>query len=251
MTPAILAASSNQWVVDSAKLAWSDGETEALLDIWGSEEIQENLKGCTKNKHIFIQIAQVMAGQGYLRSPEQCQTRIKRLRANFRHFLEGRKWVQCRGGGGCGHKDPYCKYRFLFSASFSTSSWRALTFCLVFSEGRSRSASTLTSWCRYLAASTYRPPTPWLKKPILQVSIMNNWKSKVNLDSLMWTLNHQLCYFVSFCSWPPEYLTQMLLPWFPLHYWISCLSRTNSTFLGKLFDLDKMCDTTRETQHVD
>ncbi|XP_034434543.1 uncharacterized protein zgc:113263 isoform X1 [Hippoglossus hippoglossus] len=85
------AASSNQWVVDSAKLAWSDGETEALLDIWGSEEIQENLKGCTKNKHIFIQIAQVMAGQGYLRSPEQCQTRIKRLRANFRHFLEGRK----------------------------------------------------------------------------------------------------------------------------------------------------------------
>ncbi|XP_040886126.1 uncharacterized protein zgc:113263 isoform X2 [Toxotes jaculatrix] len=85
------AASSNQWVADSTKLPWSDGETEALLDIWGSEEIQENLKGCTKNKHIFIQISQVMSSQGYLRTPEQCQTRIKRLRANFRHFLEGRK----------------------------------------------------------------------------------------------------------------------------------------------------------------
>lgn len=84
-------ASNNQWVGDSTKLAWSDGETEALLDIWGSEEIQNNLKGCTKNKHIFIQISQVMASQGYLRTPEQCQTRIKRLRANFRHFLEGRK----------------------------------------------------------------------------------------------------------------------------------------------------------------
>ncbi|XP_044041382.1 uncharacterized protein zgc:113263 isoform X2 [Siniperca chuatsi] len=79
-----------QWVSDSSKLPWSDGETEALLDIWGSEEIQENLKGCTKNKHIFIQISEVMASQGYLRTPEQCQTRIKRLRANFRHFLEGR-----------------------------------------------------------------------------------------------------------------------------------------------------------------
>lgn len=80
-----------QWVADSSKLPWSDGETEALLDIWGSEEIQENLKGCTKNKHIFIQISEVMASQGYMRTPEQCQTRIKRLRVNFRHFLEGRK----------------------------------------------------------------------------------------------------------------------------------------------------------------
>nr|XP_043878147.1 uncharacterized protein zgc:113263 isoform X2 [Solea senegalensis] len=85
------ASSSNQWVADSTKLPWSDSETKALLDIWGSEETQENLKGCTKNKHIFIQISQVMASQGYTRSPEQCQTRIKRLRANFRHFLEGRK----------------------------------------------------------------------------------------------------------------------------------------------------------------
>lgn len=91
MNSILLVASNNQWVGDSAKLAWSDGETEALLDIWGSEEIQNNLKGCTKNKHIFIQISQVMASQGYLRTPEQCQTRIKRLRANFRHFLEGRK----------------------------------------------------------------------------------------------------------------------------------------------------------------
>ncbi|XP_068449254.1 uncharacterized protein [Clinocottus analis] len=80
-----------QWTPDSSKLAWSDRETQVLLDLWGSEEIQENLKSCTKNKHIFVQISEVMAGQGYLRTPGQCQTRIKRLRANFRHFLEGRR----------------------------------------------------------------------------------------------------------------------------------------------------------------
>ncbi|KAA8580146.1 hypothetical protein FQN60_005681 [Etheostoma spectabile] len=84
-------ASGTQWVADSSKLAWSDGETEALLDIWGSEAIQETLKGCTKNKHIFVQISEVMASQGYMRTPGQCQTRIKRLRANFRQFLDGRK----------------------------------------------------------------------------------------------------------------------------------------------------------------
>lgn len=87
----LIVPSGNQWVPDSTKLPWSDGETEALLDIWGSEEIQENLKGSAKNKQIFLQISQVMTSQGYLRTPEQCQSRIKRLRANFRHFLEGRK----------------------------------------------------------------------------------------------------------------------------------------------------------------
>ncbi|KAF7662044.1 hypothetical protein LDENG_00247240 [Lucifuga dentata] len=81
----------HQWVADSSKLPWSDGETEVLLDIWGSEDVQETLKGPTKNKHIFAQISQAMGSQGFLRTPEQCQSRIKRLRANFRHFLEGRQ----------------------------------------------------------------------------------------------------------------------------------------------------------------
>ncbi|KAM3588282.1 uncharacterized protein V6R79_025364 [Siganus canaliculatus] len=84
-------ASGSQAMTDSSKLIWGDGETQTLLEIWGSDEIQENLKSCTKNKHVFIQISEIMASQGYLRTPEQCQTRIKRLRANFRHFLEGRK----------------------------------------------------------------------------------------------------------------------------------------------------------------
>ncbi|XP_008398981.1 uncharacterized protein LOC103459291 [Poecilia reticulata] len=84
-------ASGNHWLADSSKMAWGDGETEALLDIWGSAEIQENLKGGNKNKSIYKQISQVMASQGYLRSPEQCQSRVKRLRANFRQFLEGRQ----------------------------------------------------------------------------------------------------------------------------------------------------------------
>ncbi|XP_071368929.1 uncharacterized protein [Centroberyx affinis] len=89
-TPVLGQKKANQWVADGSKLPWSDGETEVLLDIWGSEEIQEDLRGCTKNKHIFVQISQAMASQGFLRTPEQCQTRIKRLRANFRQFVEGK-----------------------------------------------------------------------------------------------------------------------------------------------------------------
>ncbi|KAM9846054.1 uncharacterized protein ACBR49_011020 [Aulostomus maculatus] len=84
-------SSGNQWGAESTKILWSDGETMALLDIWGSEDVQENLKSCTKNKHIYMQISDIMASQGYQRTPEQCQNRIKRLRANFRHFLDGRR----------------------------------------------------------------------------------------------------------------------------------------------------------------
>uniref|UniRef100_A0A1A8H6R9 Myb-like domain-containing protein n=1 Tax=Nothobranchius korthausae TaxID=1143690 RepID=A0A1A8H6R9_9TELE len=82
---------SSQWVADSTKLAWGDTETETLLEIWGSEEIQESLKSSAKNKQIYKQVSRAMASQGYVRTPDQCQSRIKRLRANFRHFLEGRQ----------------------------------------------------------------------------------------------------------------------------------------------------------------
>ncbi|TNM91312.1 hypothetical protein fugu_019692, partial [Takifugu bimaculatus] len=77
-------------VIKDAKVPWSDEETLHLLDIWGKDTVQRALKGCLKNRHIFTQIAQKMAERGYMRSVEQCQTRIKRLKANFRQFLEGR-----------------------------------------------------------------------------------------------------------------------------------------------------------------
>ncbi|XP_056877966.1 zinc finger and SCAN domain-containing protein 29-like isoform X1 [Takifugu flavidus] len=78
-------------VIKDAKVPWSDEETLHLLDIWGKDTVQRALKGCLKNRHIFTQIAQKMAERGYMRSVEQCQTRIKRLKANFRQFLEGRR----------------------------------------------------------------------------------------------------------------------------------------------------------------
>ncbi|XP_053719312.1 uncharacterized protein zgc:113263 isoform X3 [Synchiropus splendidus] len=80
-----------QWTSDTTKHPWGDPETRVLLEIWGSEDMQESLRSCTKNKHVFVLISEAMVGRGYPRTPEQCQTRIKRLRANFRHFLDGRK----------------------------------------------------------------------------------------------------------------------------------------------------------------
>lgn len=77
-------------VVKDAKVPWSDEETLHLLDIWGKDSVQRALKGCLKNRHIFTQIAQKMAERGYMRSVEQCQTRIKRLK---KYFRQNNKWV--------------------------------------------------------------------------------------------------------------------------------------------------------------
>lgn len=77
-------------VVTDTKVPWSDEETLNLLDIWGKDSVQRALKGCLKNRHIFTQIAQKMAERGYMRTVEQCQTRIKRLKKCFRR---NNKWV--------------------------------------------------------------------------------------------------------------------------------------------------------------
>lgn len=88
---ALLVVSGSMWVPESSKQIWSDTETETLLSIWRSENIQDMLKGSAMNKQIYSHISEILAGQGFLRTPEQCQNRIKRLKANFRQFLEGRK----------------------------------------------------------------------------------------------------------------------------------------------------------------
>lgn len=85
------------WTADGTKVIWSDKETKVLLDIWASDDVQQNLKGSTKNKHIYEQISKVMMSQGYMRSADQCQSRVKRLRANFRSSLDGKKGkVECK-----------------------------------------------------------------------------------------------------------------------------------------------------------
>lgn len=86
---------------ENSKQIWTDGETEALLNVWRSGDIQQMLKGSAMNKQIYSQVSELMASRGFLRTPEQCQNRIKRLKANFRQFLEGRRYVPpsvVRGG---------------------------------------------------------------------------------------------------------------------------------------------------------
>ncbi|XP_043092817.1 uncharacterized protein zgc:113263 isoform X2 [Puntigrus tetrazona] len=81
-------ALSKPLTTDGPKLAWGDSETHTLISIWGSDTIQERLKGCVKRKPVFQQISVVMAEKGYSRTDEQCRSRIKRLKASYRQCLD-------------------------------------------------------------------------------------------------------------------------------------------------------------------
>lgn len=69
----------------SRKMPWSNQETRTLLDIWGEDTVQLTLRGSLKNRHVFEYISEKMCDQGFIRTTDQCYSRIKRLKYGFLH----------------------------------------------------------------------------------------------------------------------------------------------------------------------
>lgn len=69
----------------SRKTPWSEQETRTLLEIWGEDPVQLTLKGSQKNRHVFDYISDKMSNRGYIRTTDQCYSRIKRLKHGFLH----------------------------------------------------------------------------------------------------------------------------------------------------------------------
>ncbi|XP_057180403.1 uncharacterized protein zgc:113263 isoform X3 [Triplophysa rosa] len=67
---------------------WTDLETQTLIKIWGEDRTQRELRGVLQNGHIFAMISKKMAAHGYIRTAEQCQSRIKRLKLCFKQCYE-------------------------------------------------------------------------------------------------------------------------------------------------------------------
>ena len=63
---------------------WSDNEVRALVSIWGEDNIQEELDGAVRNQVIFNNIATKMREKGYERNWQQCRTKIKNLKKEYR-----------------------------------------------------------------------------------------------------------------------------------------------------------------------
>ena len=63
---------------------WSDNAVKALIVIWGEARIQEELDGATRNKTIYQKISQKLAEQGHEHDWNQCRTKIKNLKRDYR-----------------------------------------------------------------------------------------------------------------------------------------------------------------------
>ena len=63
---------------------WNDMETFKLVEIWGEEEIQALLEGCTRNKAVYEKIARGMVEAGYQRTGVQCRDKMKKLKSEYK-----------------------------------------------------------------------------------------------------------------------------------------------------------------------
>ena len=59
---------------------WTDNETQALLQAWGKESVQNKLKAVSK-----------LDDMGYTKSGAQCKTKIKNLLAKYRKVKDGNR----------------------------------------------------------------------------------------------------------------------------------------------------------------
>lgn len=79
-------------------IPWTDPETLFLINTWGEDTLQQELRMTHRTGHIFTIISNKMAAQGFSRTPEQCQTRLKRLKLNFRQSYHNKCVCSSRSG---------------------------------------------------------------------------------------------------------------------------------------------------------
>ena len=65
-------------------MAWTSEETQALISVWGQENVQSQLDGVQRNRVIFEGIARQMCEMNYKRTWQQCRTKIKNLTQRYR-----------------------------------------------------------------------------------------------------------------------------------------------------------------------
>jgi len=68
----------------SIMTTWTDKEVQALISIWGNSKIQEQLDGAVRNKTIYVEIQKKLAELGYRYGWQQCRSKIKNLKAEYR-----------------------------------------------------------------------------------------------------------------------------------------------------------------------
>ena len=76
----ICESADEQAMVDCTRgTTWSTVETLCLIDCWSDDEIEADLSGVHRNRHVYSKISYKMREHGYLRSWDACRNKVKSL----------------------------------------------------------------------------------------------------------------------------------------------------------------------------
>ena len=64
--------------------SWNVEETKALIAIWGEENVQSQLDRAHSNRDVYQRIAMELEDIGYVKTWQQCRTKIKNLTQKYR-----------------------------------------------------------------------------------------------------------------------------------------------------------------------
>ncbi|XP_042313759.1 uncharacterized protein LOC121925552 isoform X2 [Sceloporus undulatus] len=77
-------------------ISWTRQETLDLISLWGEEKVQEQLRDCHRNINVFEKIAEKMQEKSHDRTAEECRTKSKALRKQYREVTDH---ISQNGGG--------------------------------------------------------------------------------------------------------------------------------------------------------
>lgn len=88
---------------------WTTDETNVLLNLWSSNEIQAQLDGTVRDAEVYRILAMKLREAGFQRTAVQIKTRIKILKRSYR--IEKGKMDSGSGSGSCSSKNLFRYYQ--------------------------------------------------------------------------------------------------------------------------------------------
>jgi len=71
---------------------WTDNQVLRLIQIWGDNNVQEQLEGSKRNKHGYDSVAKELKTQyGIKKTGEQCCSKMKKLRQEYKKVKDKNK----------------------------------------------------------------------------------------------------------------------------------------------------------------
>ena len=75
--------------------SWNVEETKALIAIWGQENVQSQLQTVHRNRDVYQRIAMELEENGYVKTWQQCRTKIKNLTQKYSKVVPA--YITCTG----------------------------------------------------------------------------------------------------------------------------------------------------------